>query len=344
MTRVLVTGCAGFIGSHLTESLLADGHDVLGVDCFNDNYDAALKRANLERARDHDAFELVAADVAGADARALLDGRDVVFHLAAEPGVRPSWGRRFDRYVHNNVVATQRLLEAAAARPGRRFVYASSSSVYGDAEGLPTPEDALPQPRSPYGVTKLAAEHLCGLYHAEHGVEAVALRYFSVYGPRQRPDMAFQRFCHAALDGSPIRVFGDGRQTRDFTYVDDVVAATLAAAVAAGAPGRVYNVGGGARVSLNRTLEVLAGVAGRPLDVRRQERETGDVRHTGADIGRARADLGFAPRTGIEAGIAAELDWVARHVLARLPAFRSGGVPTPTCTSASAPSSSSSSC
>ena len=216
--------------------------------------------------------------------------------------MRPSWGRRFDRYVRNNVVATQRLLEAAALRPGRRFVYASSSSVYGNAEGLPTAEDALPSPLSPYGVTKLAAEQLCGLYHAEHGVEAVALRYFSVYGPRQRPDMAFRRFCHAALDGTPIRLFGDGRQTRDFTFVADIVAATRAAAVAAAAPGGVYNVGGGARVSLNRTLEVLADVAGRPLDVRRQARETGDVRHTGADIERARPTSGSPPGSASRPG------------------------------------------
>ena len=200
MSRALVTGCAGFIGSHLTESLLADGHDVLGIDCFNDNYDVGLKQANLECSRGYARFRLEVADLARTDLEAMLEDRDVVFHLAAEPGVRPSWGGRFDRYVHNNVVATQRLLEAAASRPERRFVYASSSSVYGDAESLPTAEDALPRPLSPYGVTKLAAEQLCSLYHAEHGVETVALRFFSVYGPRQRPDMAFRRFCHAALD------------------------------------------------------------------------------------------------------------------------------------------------
>ena len=311
--RALVTGCAGFIGSHLTEALLDGGHDVLGIDCFNDNYDAALKHANLDDAHDHDRFRLVTADLATVDLAPLLADRDVIFHLAAEPGVRPSWGRRFDRYVHNNVVATQRLLEATVSRPERRFVYASSSSVYGDAVGLPTPEDTLPHPLSPYGVTKLAAEQLCGLYHAEHGVATVSLRFFSVYGPRQRPDMAFRRFCRAALEGAPIRLFGDGRQTRDFTYVGDVVAALLAAAESPQAAGGVYNVGGGARVSLNRALEVLAAVAGRPLDVRRQERETGDVLHTGADIARARADLGFAPGTGLEAGLSAELAWVAGH-------------------------------
>jgi UDP-glucuronate 4-epimerase len=319
VSRALVTGCAGFIGSHLTESLLADGHDVLGIDCFNDNYDAALKRANLATARAHPRFRLETADLARADLAPLIAQSDVVFHLAAEPGVRPSWGRRFDRYVHNNVVATQRLLEATADRPERRFVYASSSSVYGDAAGVPTPEDALPRPLSPYGVTKLAAEQLCGLYHAEHGVATVALRYFSVYGPRQRPDMAFRRFCHAALDGAPIRLFGDGRQTRDFTYVADVVAATRAAAEKPDAPGRVYNIGGGARVSLNRALELLAAVAGRPLDVRRRARETGDVLHTGADIGRAAGDLGYAPATGLEAGLRAELAWVAERASALSP-------------------------
>jgi UDP-glucuronate 4-epimerase len=311
--RALVTGAAGFIGSHLTDSLLADGHDVLGIDCFNDNYDIGLKHANVERARRHAAFRLEVADLGSADLAALLEDRDVVFHLAAEPGVRPSWGARFDRYVHNNVVATQRLLEASATRPERRFVYASSSSVYGDAQGLPTSEDALPRPLSPYGVTKLAAEQLCRLYHAEHGVAAVALRFFSVYGPRQRPDMAFHRFCRAALDGAPIRLFGDGRQTRDFTYVADVVHATRAAAGAPRAAGGVYNVGGGARVSLNRTLEVLAAVAGRPLDVRREGRQTGDVLHTGADIGRARAALGYAPAVDLEAGLRAELTWVAER-------------------------------
>jgi UDP-glucuronate 4-epimerase len=313
VSHALVTGCAGFIGSHLTESLLADGHDVLGVDCFNDNYDVALKQVNLQGARAHARFRLEVADLARADLAELVEDCDVIFHLAAEPGVRPSWGRRFDRYVHNNVVATQRLLEATASRPERRFVYASSSSVYGDAAGLPTAEDALPHPLSPYGVTKLAAEQLCCLYHAEHDVEAVALRLFSVYGPRQRPDMAFRRFCHAALDGAPIRLFGDGRQTRDFTYVADVVAAARAAAVAPHAAGGIYNIGGGARASLNRALEVLAAVLGRPLDVCRQARETGDVLHTGADIERARSDLGYAPSTGLEDGLRAELAWVAEH-------------------------------
>jgi UDP-glucuronate 4-epimerase len=312
--RALVTGCAGFIGSHLTESLLADGHDVLGVDCFNDNYARALKLDNLSTALAYDSFRFVRRDLAEAELRPLLAGRDVVFHLAAEPGVRSSWGTRFDSYLRNNVQATQRLLEAAKALPGLRFVYASSSSVYGDAERLPTPEDTTPRPFSPYGVTKLSAEQLCLLYHGNHDVPAVALRYFSVYGPRQRPDMAFNRFCRAALRGEPITLYGDGRQTRDFTFVADVVAATRAAATASSAPGRVYNVGGGSRVSLIETLQVLAAATGRPLDLRLEDREHGDVSDTGADIRRARAELGFTPRTSLEEGLCAELEWMVTRV------------------------------
>jgi UDP-glucuronate 4-epimerase len=312
VSTALVTGCAGFIGSHLTESLLADGYDVVGVDCFNDNYARAEKEANLARARDHDGFRLIAADLVALDTRRLLDGCDVVFHLAGEPGVRTSWGARFDLFTHHNVIATQRLLEALEA--GKRFVYASSSSVYGDAETLPTAEDVTPRPLSPYGVTKLAAEQLCRLYHANHGLDTVSLRYFSVYGPRQRPDMAFRRFCHAILAGERIALFGDGSQTRDFTFVGDVVAATRAAGALARGDGRVYNVGGGSRVSLAQTLKVLAAVAGRPLRVHRGRRESGDVRDTGADITRARADLGFAPAVPLEDGLRAEFAWVRERV------------------------------
>ena len=325
MARALVTGCAGFIGSHLAEALLAVGHEVVGVDCFSDNYPVADKQANLAAARDHDRFAFTAADLVTVDAERLLDGVDVVFHLAAEPGVRSSWGQRFDRYLRNNIRATQRLLEASASAPERRIVYASSSSVYGESERLPTPEDAPPQPLSPYGVTKLAAEQLCKLYHAEQGVDAVALRFFSVYGPRQRPDMAFRRFCEAAVAGDPIEIYGDGRQTRDFTFVGDVVAAALSAGVAEGVGGRAYNVGGGSRVSLAATLELLAAIAGRPLDVRRYERESGDVQDTGADIRRARADLGFEPATDLEAGLRAEYEWVAAHAGTRRGAVASAG-------------------
>jgi UDP-glucose 4-epimerase len=318
MTTALVTGCAGFIGSHLTESLLADGYTVLGVDCFNDNYPREDKQANLERARGHAGFRLLAADLAALDAEELLDGCDLVFHLAGEPGVRTSWGGRFDRFTHHNVIATQRLLEALRATPGKRFVYASSSSVYGDAEALPTREDATPRPLSPYGVTKLAAEQLCRLYHANHGIDTISLRYFSVYGPRQRPDMAFRRFCHAILEHEPIQLFGDGAQTRDFTYVGDIVAATRAAGAVPRGDGRVYNVGGGASVSLQRAVDELAAIAGRRLDIRRHRRESGDARDTSADISRARAELGFHPATPLTDGLRAEFEWVSARVWRKL--------------------------
>jgi UDP-glucuronate 4-epimerase len=312
--RALVTGCSGFVGSTLTDSLLADGHEVLGVDVLLDNYPWGIKLANLESARDYDTFDFLPLDLAEAELEPLLEGCDVVFHLAAEPGVRTSWGARFASYERNNVLATQRLLEAVKPTPDKRVVYASSSSIYGDAERLPTREDSRPQPFSPYGVTKLAAEHLCSLYHGNFGVATVSLRYFSVYGPRQRPDMAFNRFCRAALAGESLTVFGDGEQTRDFTYVGDVVAATRAAAVSPSAPGRVYNVGGGSRVSVNEALGLIASFSERPLDVVYLEGERGDVRDTGADTTRARRDLGFDPETSIEEGLGAEFEWMRDRV------------------------------
>jgi UDP-glucuronate 4-epimerase len=308
--RALVTGCAGFIGSHLTESLLHSGHEVIGVDRLLDNYSAAVKLENLGVAQEHDAFHYVQADLSEASLEPLVDGCDVVFHLAAEPGVRTSWGPRFLSYERNNVLGTQRLLEALKPQPETRLVYASSSSVYGDAERLPTGEETLPRPFSPYGVTKLAAEHLCGLYHGNFGLATVSLRFFSVYGPRQRPDMAFNRFCRSALRGEPITVFGDGRQTRDFTFVDDVISAVRAAAIVPEAAGRVYNVGGGSQVSVNDALELIASFSGCPLDVRYEDTVRGDVRDTGADITRARRELEFRPTTSVDEGLLAEFEWI----------------------------------
>src|SRR4051812_11501645 len=308
--RALVTGCAGFIGSHLSEALLGDGHVVVGVDCFTDNYERSRKLANLERARAWDSFELAPLDLASAPLEGLVADCDAIFHLAAEPGVRSSWEQRFELYLQRNVLATQRLLDAARAHPQTPFVYASSSSIYGESESLPTHEDAPPRPYSPYGATKLAGESLCRLYHANHGVRATALRYFTVYGPRQRPDMAFHRFCRAALEGAPLTVFGDGSQTRDFTFVEDIVAATRAAARAPVAAGRAYNVGGGSRISLSRVLELLGELAERPLEIAYAERQHGDVRHTGAATERAQADLGFRARTSVERGLRAELEWM----------------------------------
>ena len=318
----LVTGCAGFIGSQLTESLLADGVRVIGVDCFNDNYGRGEKLRNLDLARGWEQFEFVPLDLARGDLGDLLFESDVVFHLAAEPGVRASWGTRFENYMRNNVSATQHLLEAATLHPGRRFVFASSSSVYGSARRLPTPEDTLCRPYSPYGVTKLAAEHMCLLYHANLGVDVVALRLFSVFGPRQRPDMAFRRFCHAVLSGEPIRIFGDGEQTRDFTYVGDVVRALRAAASTPAASGRVYNIGGGNQVSVNQALRLLEGFAERRLDVEYVAAQRGDVERTAADTARARAELGFAPSVGIADGLSMEFEWVREHGVAEAGTLR----------------------
>jgi len=309
--RALVTGCAGFIGSHLAESLLGDGIEVVGVDSFNDNYSREQKLANLRDVESWDGFSFTELDLAHDDVESLVADSDVVFHLAAEPGVRPSWGLRFDSYVQNNVIATQRLLEAATRHAPRRFVYASSSSIYGQAERFPTPESALPRPHSPYGVTKLDGENLCRLYHANFGVPTVSLRFFSVYGPRQRPDMAFNIFCRAAVEGTPIEVFGDGLQTRDFTFVADVVRASRAAA-ARGVDGRVYNVGGGSQVSLAQTIELIGELAGRRLEVAHLPNERGDVKDTGADTRKARAELGFEASTGLSEGLLAEFEWMAR--------------------------------
>jgi nucleoside-diphosphate-sugar epimerase len=309
-TRALVTGCAGFIGSHLTESLLNDGIAVIGVDCFNANYGRQQKLANLHHARDWGAFDFVPLDLSIGDLDDFVREVDVVFHLAAEPGVRASWGPHFQRYVTNNVLATQQLLRSMEAVPGRRLVYASSSSIYGQAESLPTPEDTRPAPRSPYGITKLSGEYLCNIYHANHDLEVVSLRYFTVFGPRQRPDMAFNIFCKAALGDGAINIYGDGEQTRDFTFVADVVAATRSAAVAAIEPGGAYNIGGGLRASLRDVIAAIEAVSGRELRATFAAKQAGDVRDTGADTAKARDHLGFAPGTSLIDGIASELEWL----------------------------------
>jgi UDP-glucose 4-epimerase len=308
--KAVVTGAAGFIGSTLSGALLDRGAEVIGVDGFTDYYARAIKEANVAPLRARGGFRLVEGSLETLDLRALLDGVTHVFHLAAQAGVRKSWGHDFSTYTAANVNATQRLLEAASGHPIARFVYASSSSVYGDLVPMPMREDALPLPVSPYGVTKLAAEHLCHLYHVNDGVPAVSLRYFTVYGPRQRPDMAFHRFLRAALTGEPIVRYGDGEQTRDFTFVDDAVAATMAAGDR-GRPGAVYNIGGGSRVSLNHVLEIIARVSGRILDIRPALAQKGDMRDTYADTTRARTDLGFVPATSLEDGLAAEGRWLA---------------------------------
>jgi nucleoside-diphosphate-sugar epimerase len=309
--NALVTGAAGFIGSTLADSLLRDGADVVGLDCFTDYYPRAVKERNLASPASHPKFRFIESRIQDADLGALLGDRTHVFHLAAQAGVRKSWGRDFEIYTVNNIEATQVLLEAASKhRHIEKLVYASSSSVYGDNVQTPMKEDALPQPVSPYGVSKLAAEQLCYLYYVNYGVPTVALRYFTVYGPRQRPDMAFHKFLRATLRQEPMTVFGDGEQTRDFTFVADAVSATMAAATR-GIPGRVYNIGGGSRVSINDMLEMIGRVCGRQPIVNRDREEKGDMRHTFADTSRARADLGFAPSIGLEEGLAAECRWLA---------------------------------
>jgi len=308
--KALITGVAGFIGSTLAERLLTDGADVVGLDSFTDYYPRALKERNLSTARRHPRFRFVESTIQAAELPSLLANTTHVFHLAAQAGVRKSWGRDFGTYTDNNVDASQRLLEACVGRPLHRFVYASSSSVYGDNAAIPMREEALPQPVSPYGVTKLAAEHLCRLYFVNHGVPATSLRYFTVYGPRQRPDMAFHRFLRASLNGDPITLYGDGEQTRDFTFVADAVAATVAAGDR-GVPGRAYNVGGGSRVSVNHVLELIGRLSGRPLDVRREPEQKGDMRDTYADTGLAKADLGFVPQVSLAEGIEAEYRWLS---------------------------------
>jgi nucleoside-diphosphate-sugar epimerase len=309
MMKALVTGVAGFIGSTLAERLLGQGADVVAIDCFTDYYPRTQKERNLEALRKQPRFRFVETRIQDADLAGLLADRTHVFHLAAQAGVRKSWGRDFSVYTTNNIEATQVLLEACAGRPLERLVYASSSSVYGDDVAMPMREDALPKPVSPYGVTKLAAEQLCYLYYVNHGVPAVSLRYFTVYGPRQRPDMGFHKFLRAAGAGKPIALFGDGEQTRDFTFVADAVSATVAAGDR-GVPGRVYNIGGGSRVSINTVIDMIGRVTGRRPVVQADPAQKGDMRHTYADTSLARADLGFAPTVGLEDGLRAEYQWL----------------------------------
>ena len=308
MARLFISGAAGFIGSHLAERCLEQGHSVFGVDSLTSYYEPELKHANVEHLRSHMHWTFLEGDLADLDLDSLLDGIDIVFHLAAQPGVRSSWGQTFGAYVDSNVTALQRLLEASRSAALERFVFASSSSVYGDAERLPTDEDTSLQPISPYGATKVLGEHLCRLYHRSHELPIVMLRYFTVYGPRQRPDMAFNRLIRAALEHREIVIYGDGEQTRDFTFVGDAVDGTIAAA-SKGHTAPVYNLGGGARTSMNEVLEMIADITGEKLDVRRVTAQAGDARDTAADTRRACAQLGFAPSRSLYEGLSEQVAW-----------------------------------
>lgn len=318
--RCLITGVAGFIGSHLAERLLAEGHEVWGVDHFADSYPRALKERNLAVARSWHSFTLLERDLLEGDLTSLLDGMEWIFHLAAQAGVRASWGNQFVQYLNHNVLMTQRLLETLSRlRCARRFVYASSSSIYGTAGPLPLSETMRPRPHSPYGVTKLAAEHLCELYRRNFDLPTVALRYFTAYGPRQRPDMALQRFCQAALAHEPLHVFGTGMQSRDFTFVSDIVEANLLAASTEDAIGEVLNIGYGRQSTLREALALLEEVSETHLDISYEPEQRGDVMTTLADISHARQVLGYVPQIPLRAGLARQFaELVDLHV-------RSGG-------------------
>jgi len=307
--RYLVTGAAGFIGSNLAEALTADGHEVVGVEGFTPYYEREVKENNLSRLRGRDGFSLVERDLREASLDVCLDGVDVVMHLAGQPGVRSSWGEEFQDHVGHNIVATQRLLEAVRDAGVKRFVYASSSSVYGNAASYPTRETDLPRPFSPYGVTKLSAEHLCGVYAANWGVPTVSLRYFTVYGPRQRPDMAFHRFIEATLAGRALDLYGDGGQRRDFTFVSDVVAATRMAAECESPPGTVLNIAGGSHATIREVLELIGEAAGTPPIVNSLPGVPGDVAETRAECNRADEVLGWRPAIGLSEGLAAQVAW-----------------------------------
>jgi nucleoside-diphosphate-sugar epimerase len=306
MKALLVAGAAGFIGSHLVDRLLAEGREVVGIDAFTGYYSRRRKERNLESAGRKDGFRLVEGDLLELDLDELVRGVDGIVHLAGEPGVRRSWGGALRRYLERNVVSTERLLEAAWRNGVLRFVYASSSSVYGSDPGHPVNEDHLRRPTSPYGLSKLAAEELIQLYGRERGVPGTILRYFTVYGPRQRPEMAVSRFIFSALRGRPVDVYGDGEQIRDMTYVADAVDATVAAL---DAPPGVYNVGGGTRATVNALLDAVSRVTGTPVEPRYGPAAEGDMRSTWADSRRAARSLDYLPRTGLEEGISAQVAW-----------------------------------
>ncbi len=311
MVKSIVTGVAGFIGSNLVEALLKQGEEVIGIDEFNDYYDPALKRKNIAHLHNHPGFKLIEGDIRTLDWSTLLKDVDLVYHQAAQAGVRASWGQGFRLYTERNISATQILLEAAKdAKQLKRLVFASTSSIYGDAETLPTHEEICPKPVSPYGITKLAAEQLCRLYHKNFGVPYVALRYFTVYGPRQRPDMAFHKFFKSVLLDEAIPIYGDGYQTRDFTFVSDAVAANLAAATVSEAVGEIFNIGGGSRVVLTQVLDTMEEIIRKPIKRNHVEKAMGDARHTAADVSKARRILGYEPQVSLAEGLAQEWHWV----------------------------------
>jgi nucleoside-diphosphate-sugar epimerase len=309
--RCLITGVAGFIGSHLADHLLAEGHEVCGIDAFIDYYPRFIKERNLEVSRSWRRFTFIEGDLLDLDLPLLLEGIDWIFHQAAQAGVRTSWGKDFSRYVNCNILATQRLLEAALqVKSVQRFVNASSSSIYGETTKLPVVESATPQPFSPYGVTKLAAEHLCTLYHRNFDLPTASLRYFTVYGPRQRPDMAFHRFCKAILQHQPICIYDEGQQTRDFTYISDVIEANIRAATTHDAIGQVLNIAGGSCVTVKHVVQLLQEIAGMPVNMTFEKKQQGDVRDTFADTRLAKRLIEYHPEVSLYEGLRQEFEYI----------------------------------
>ncbi|MEW5767947.1 MAG: NAD-dependent epimerase/dehydratase family protein [bacterium] len=309
--RCLVTGVAGFIGSYLAEELIRRGSQVIGIDSFTDYYPRWMKEKNLEHLQGQEKFTFIEWDLLDLDLKKLLAGIDYCFHQAAQAGVRASWGKYFDTYTKCNILATQRLLEVAKESRLKKFVFASSSSVYGDSPDLPLREDSLPRPLSPYGVTKLASENLVSLYHKNYGLPAISLRYFTVFGPRQRPDMAFHKFIKAILEDEEIIIYGDGEQTRDFTFISDIVHANILAAESE-LSGEIFNIGGGVRISLKGAIKILEENIGRPAKLRCVESQRGDMRHTWADITKAKDSLGYKPEVDLSQGLVEEIKWLKK--------------------------------
>ena len=311
MVSHIVTGVAGFIGSHLAEALLEQGAKVIGIDQFNNYYSPQLKQNNIVNLKKYPEFKLIKGNIQDLDWQELLQSVDVVYHQAAQAGVRASWGEDFHQYTERNINATQVILEGSKqVKSLQRIVYASSSSIYGDAVTMPTPETLCPQPVSPYGITKLAGERLCWLYQQNFGVPVTALRYFTVYGPRQRPDMAFHKFFQAAISDQAISIYGDGQQTRDYTYVSDAVAANLAAGEIPEAIGEVFNIGGGSRVTLMELLAIMEQVIGHPIKKDYVDKAAGDARHTSADVTKAEKILNYIPQVSLKEGLVQEWQWI----------------------------------